>query len=449
MPRFTLAGGRVIDPAAGRDGPANVLVEDGRIVHVGAGSLGEQIDVSGAVVAPGLVDVHVHLREPGREDAETIATGTAAAAAGGYTAVFAMPNTDPVADTPERVARLWQLAADSAHCDVYPVGAITTGQRGEQVVDVAGLADAGVRYLSDDGHPVASAALMRQALKAAARAGVVVGNHSEEPTLTVDAQLNEGEVATRLGLVGWPHEAEEVMIARDLLLAGPTGARLHVPHVSTAGSVALVRWARSRGVDITAEATPHHLTLTEQHAVSGDTRFKVNPPLRTQADVDALREAVRDGTIEVIATDHAPHTPDSKSVDWRHAPCGMLGSETALAVVLTELVGPGVLTLSRTIATMSHNPARLMRLEDHGGPLIPGAAANLVVFDPTSEWTVEAARFHSRSRNSPFQGRRLAGEVLHTIVRGAFAVHDGRLTGARVPVAVPPGHPRAGGTGLA
>jgi dihydroorotase len=430
MNHFTLVGGRVVDPASGRDEVTNLQVADGRIVSIGEEVAGTRVDVTGLVVAPGLVDLHVHLREPGGEAAETIATGTMAAAAGGYTAVFAMPNTDPVTDGPQQVARIREIARREASCDVHPVGAITVGQLGTQLVDVPAMAAAGVRYLSDDGHPVASASMMRDALTSAAAAGIVVGNHSEEPTLTVGAQLNEGPTSRRMGLAGWPREAEDVMVARDLILAGGLGARLHVPHLSTSGAVDLVREAKSRGVRVTAEVTPHHMALTDELAEGWQTEFKVNPPLRTARDVTALHRGLADGTIEVIATDHAPHAAEQKGRPWADAPCGMVGSETALAVTITELVTPGTISLSTAIDRLSRTPARVMGLRHQGGPLVPGAAANLTVFDLHASWTVDPDRLHTRGRNSPFSGRTLRGRVVHTLLRGEFTFRDGRPTGS-------------------
>lgn len=428
----TLVGGRVVDPATGLDAVTNVVIDDGRVRRLGREVEGRIVDVGGCVVAPGLVDVHTHLREPGGEESETVASGTAAAVAGGFTAVFAMANTTPVPDHADVIHQIRVITAEDALCAVHPVGAITRGLEGQELADIAGLAAAGVRYLSDDGRPVASARIMRDALREASAHGCIVGNHAEEPTLTRDAQVNEGPVSEVLEMPGWPHEAEEVMIARDVLLAGGLQARLHVPHVSTAGSVAIIRWAKSRGMTVTAEVTPHHLSLRDELARTHDPVYKVNPPLRRAADVEAVRQGLRDGTIDAIATDHAPHAPEKKETAWQQSPCGMLGLETALGVALTELV-PDTLTMIQLIRALSTRPAEIMGLDDQGGPIVPGAAANLVVFDPSSVWTVEGTDLRSRSRNSPFMGFRLAGRVVHTIVRGHFAVSDGALVGTPPP----------------
>jgi dihydroorotase len=428
----TLVGGRVVDPATGLDAITNVVIGDGRVRALGSDVEGRTVDVGGCVVAPGLVDVHTHLREPGGEESETIASGTAAAVAGGFTAVFAMANTSPVPDHAEVIHRIRATAADDALCAVHPVGAITQGLDGEHLADIAGLAAAGVRYLSDDGRPVASARVMREALHQASAHGCIVGNHAEEPTLTRDAQVNEGPVSELLDMPGWPHEAEEVMIARDVLLARGLRARLHVPHVSTAASVAIIRWAKSRGMNVTAEVTPHHLTLRDELARTHDPVYKVNPPLRRTPDVDAVRQGLRDGTIDVIATDHAPHAPQKKETDWQRSPCGMLGLETAVGVALTELL-PDTLTMIQLIRALSTRPAEIMGLDDQGGPIAPGAAANLVVFDPSAAWTVESTHLRSASRNSPFFGFRLTGRVIHTLVRGHFAYSEGAVVGTPPP----------------
>lgn len=424
---YSLTNGHVVDPARGYDGYANVVVEGERIAHVGHESAGLRINVDGLVVAPGLVDLHCHLREPGREDAETIATGTAAAAAGGFTAVCAMANTDPVCDHAGVVEQVRRLARDAGYCDVEPVGAITRGLAGAELAELGAMATIGVRCFSDDGMPVRSAQVMRQALRYARIWDAIVCNHAEEASLTEDAQMNEGALSSALGLAGWPHEAEEIQVVRDLILAHGLGARLHVPHVSTQGTVELLRAAKARGTRVTAEACPHHFTLTESEVASFDAVFKVNPPLRTARDVEAIRAGLADGTIDAIATDHAPHPPEQKEREWAYAPCGMLGLETALALTLTELVKPGVLTLPQAIAVLSTNPAASRDITGHGGPIVPGAPANLVVFDPAASWTVKKGALHSRSRNTPYEGRELLGKVVHTILRGRFTCRDGQV----------------------
>ncbi len=427
MTARTFTGARVVDPASGTDKVANVTVEGGVVTEVGGAVHGERVDADGLVLAPGLVDLHTHLREPGRDDAETVASGTAAAAAGGFTAVCAMANTDPVCDHAGVVEQVLRLARDAGHADVFPVGAVTKGLAGDDLAEIGAMAAVGVRCFSDDGHPVRSARVMRRALAYARTWDAVIANHAEEASLTEDAQLNEGEVAGLLGLAGWPREAEEVMVARDLILAAGLGARLHVPHVSTRGTVDLVRAAKARGVRVTAEVTPHHLSLTDEAATGYDPVFKVNPPLRTADDVAAVRAGLADGTIDAVATDHAPHAPEQKEQEWGQAPCGMLGLETALAVTLTDLVDTGTVGLARALDALSTAPARSRDLAGHGGPIVAGAPATLVLFDPAATWTVDPAASRSRSRNTPFAGRRLRGRVVHTLLRGRFTFRDGQV----------------------
>jgi dihydroorotase len=406
----------------------DVRVVDGRIAELGADlPVGDSrpYDAAACVLLPGLVDLHTHLREPGREDAETVETGTRAAALGGFTAVHAMANTDPVADTAGVVEQVWRLGQEAGHCDVAPVGAVTVGLGGEQMAELGTMADsaARVRVFSDDGRCVSDASLMRRALEYVKAFDGVIAQHAQEPRLTVGAQMNEGVNSARLGLGGWPAVAEEAVIARDCLLAGHVGSRLHVCHVSTAGSVELVRWAKSKGWDVTAEVTPHHLVLTDDLAVTYDPVFKVNPPLRTQADVDALRAGLVDGTIDCVATDHAPHATEDKETEWGAALPGMTGLETALAVVV-EAVGERLGW--RGIATrMSETPARIGRLDGHGRPLAVGEPANLCVVDPAAPWTVDAAAMATRSRNTPFAGRTLPVRVRATFLRGTPTVLDG------------------------
>ena len=434
---FTFTGARVVDPASGRDELANVTVDGGVVASVGQGSEGLRLDADGLVLAPGFVDLHVHLREPGGEDAETIASGTRAAAAGGYTAVCPMANTQPVCDHAGVVEQVLRLARDAGWCDVYPVGALTQGLAGQELAEMGAMAAVGVRCFSDDGKPVQSAQVLRRALEYARTWDAIVCNHAEEATLTGGAgsggadaaQMNEGELSSLLGLAGWPHEAEEIMVARDVILAQGVGARLHVPHVSTAGTVALVREAKARGARVTAEAAPHHFALTDELVRTYDPVYKVNPPLRTKEDVEAVREGLADGTIDAIATDHAPHPPEQKEQEWSHAPCGMLGLETALAVTLTQLVdeadGGGALTMLQAVNSLSTRPARIRDIAGHGGPIEPGAPANLVLFDPAVRWTVDARAGQSLSRNTPFDGVELTGRVVHTLLRGRFTVRDG------------------------
>ncbi|HKF00501.1 MAG TPA: dihydroorotase [Actinomycetes bacterium] len=425
-----MRGGRLVDPARGRDGPADVLVRGGRVAEVGErldGGGAQVLDCGGLVVAPGLVDLHTHLREPGREDAETIETGARAAALGGFTAVCPMPNTDPPADNAGVVEMVAARGREVGLADLFPVGAVTVGRGGVQLAELGAMARsaAAVDCFSDDGAPIREARLLRRALEYARAFDAVIADHCEDLSLTEGAQMHEGELSGLLGLRGWPAAAEDMTVARDLMLAELTGGRLHLCHLSSAGAVELVRAAKARGVRVTAEATPHHLTLTDQAVATYDPVFKVNPPLRSKADVEAVRAALADGTVDAIATDHAPHTREDKEVEFAAAPPGVLGLETALAVVLTELVAPGVLTLAQALERLTAGPARCRRVPGHGGPVAPGTPANLVVLDPEARWVVSAAALASRSANTPFDGRELRGRVVHTLLRGEFTVRDG------------------------
>ncbi|MBW3577067.1 MAG: dihydroorotase [Actinobacteria bacterium] len=432
-----LKAGRVVDPATGRDEIADVRVVDGAIVEVSPQldrGTATVVDCAGLWVAPGFVDLHTHLREPGFEDAEDIATGSAAAAAGGYTAVCPMANTDPVCDSAAVAELVHRRAREVGLVDAFPVGAITRGLAGEVLVEMGELHACAARVdcFSDDGRPVADALVMRRALQYAGAFGAVICNHSEDPDLTEDAQMNEGALSSVLGLPGWPREAEEVMVARDLILASGLGARLHVPHVSTAGTVELIRTAKAGGVRVTAEVTPHHLTLDERAVATFDPNLKVNPPLRTAGDVRALRAALADGTIDAVATDHAPHALEHKEQEWEHAPCGMLGLETAFAVVFTELVASDGdrepdLDLLTALARFTTGPAAVRDVDGHAGGISPGRPANLTVIDPEARWTVDARRLRSRSRNTPFDGRKLTARPVHTLLRGRFTLRDGEV----------------------
>lgn len=427
-----LRGGRLVDPASEVDAPLDVRVEDGKIAEVGEGLPEhdeEVLDCAGRVVAPGFVDLHVHLREPGGEDAETVETGSRAAALGGYTAVCPMPNTDPPQDEVAVCERIWRRGREVGLVDVFPVGAITAGRSGERLAGMREMrrCAAGVRLFSDDGDPVPTALLMRRAMEYAKALDAVIVEHAEDPTLR-RGHMHEGLVSATLGLTGIPAEAEEICIARDIALARLTGARLHVAHLSTAGGAELVRRAKDEGLPVTCEVTPHHLALTDEDVRSFDPTFKVAPPLRSAAHTDALKAAVADGTVDAIATDHAPHPAHRKDLPFDQAPCGMLGLETALGVVLAELVEPGICDLPRLVELLSTNPAGLCGREDHGGPVVPGRPANLVVIDPDIVWQVEADRLASRSRNTPFGGRKLLGRVVHTMLRGRITVRDGEVT---------------------
>jgi dihydroorotase len=418
--QLLLKGGRVIDPAADIDAALDVLVHDGVVAGVGEGleaSEGaEVLDVTGLVVAPGLVDVHVHLREPGGEHKETIATGSWAAVVGGFTSICAMPNTDPPIDDPAAVGFVLAQGARAAGARVYPVGAVSVGQKGERLTLVGEMVEAGAVAITDDGLPVVDSGLMRLALEYAGTFGIPVADHCEDPTLSRSGSMNEGLVSTRLGITGIPAAAENVMIGRDLILAEMTGGRLHIQHVSSRDGVDLIRAAKARGVRVTAEATPHHFTLTDEAVLGYRTEAKVNPPLRTAADREAVREGVRDGTLDCIATDHAPHHYDEKEQAFEDAPFGLVGLETALGLAVTELVEGGVITLPELVERMSTAPARAFNLP--AGTLAEGAPADITVFDPAEEWTVDPARFVSKSANTPFAGLTLRGRTRLTIVDG-------------------------------
>lgn len=409
-------GGTVVDETGARR--ADVLVKGDLIAEVGvdvtAPAGAAVLDADGCVVAPGLVDLHCHLREPGAEEAETIETGARAAALGGYTAVVAMPNTDPPIDS-AAVARYVLERAAGAACDVRPAGAITVGRRGQALAPMAEMTALGVRLFSDDGTGVQDAALMRRAMEYARGLGATIADHCEDAALAGNGCMNEGDVSSLLGLPGRPPLSEELMVARDIALARLTGARLHLLHLSTAASLALVKQAKVEGVPVTAEVTPHHLVLTDEAVTGYDPVFKVNPPLRTKLDVLALREGAEEGALDAIATDHAPHPPESKQVAFCEAAPGMVGLETALAVVLSE----AGLSLEKALALMSWQPARIAGLVGtHGGPLQAASPANLCVLDPARRWTVRPEALASRSRNTPYAGRGLVGKVRHTVLAG-------------------------------
>ena len=415
-----IRGGRVIDPSTGGDAVADVIIDDGRIGAVGR-NIGSpdgavEIDARGKVVAPGFIDLHTHLREPGQEDLETVATGASAAVAGGFTAVCAMPNTDPVADNQGVVGFIVRQAQRAGKARVHPIGAISVGQKGQQLAEFGEMVGAGAVAVSDDGKPVMSSHLMRTALEYARVFGIPVADHCEEMTLAQGGAMHEGLVSTRLGLKGIPAAAEEIMVARDIILAELTGGHVHLCHMSTRGSVELIRRAKEKGLRVTAEACPHHFTLTHEACEGYDTNAKMNPPLREAADREAVRQGLRDGTIDVIATDHAPHHYDAKEREFDDAPNGIIGLETALGLAVSELVESGLLTLPELVLRMSTLPARLFHLP--GGTLATGAPGDVVVFDPAAEWVVRPERFSSKSRNTPFAGRRLRGRAEVTVVGG-------------------------------
>ncbi len=415
-----LKGGRLLDPSSNLDTTGDLLVRDGRIESVG-GSIGspdgaQVIDCAGQVVAPGFIDVHCHLREPGREDVETILSGARAAAAGGFTAVCAMPNTDPVTDNQAAVGFVLKQGRSAHAARVYPIGAISIGQKGEQLAEFGEMVGAGAVAVSDDGRPVISAQLMRTALEYARTFGIPVADHCEEPTLAAGGDMNEGFVSARLGLKGIPAEAEEIMAIRDILLSRLTGGHVHLCHMSTRGSVELIRWGKERGIRVTAEACPHHLSLTEAEVEGYNTNAKMNPPLRSLADVEAVQQAVKDGTIDVIATDHAPHHNDDKHREFGNAPNGIVGLETALAVNLTWLVKAGIITLGTLVDRMACAPARIFGLP--GGTLRRGLPADITVFDPALAWTVKPNDFLTKGRNTPYAGKTLHGRVGCTLVDG-------------------------------
>ncbi|MFG2462257.1 dihydroorotase [Streptomyces sp. NPDC048523] len=413
--------------------PQDVLIDGPVVEAVGSGlpeEGAEVVEAAGKLLLPGLVDLHTHLREPGREDSETVLTGTRAAASGGYTAVFAMANTFPVADTAGVVEQVYRLGQEHGYCDVQPIGAVTVGLEGKKLAELGAMHEsaAGVTVFSDDGKCVDDAVMMRRALEYVKAFGGVVAQHAQEPRLTEGAQMNEGVVSAELGLGGWPAVAEESIIARDVLLAEHVGSRVHICHLSTAGSVEIVRWAKSRGIDVTAEVTPHHLLLTDELVRSYNPVYKVNPPLRTERDVLALREALADGTIDIVATDHAPHPHEDKDCEWAAAAMGMVGLETALSVVQETMVDTGLLDWAGVAERMSFAPARIGRATGHGRPVSAGEPANLTLVDTEYRGSVDPAGFASRSRNTPYAGRELPGRVTHTWLRGKATLVDGKLT---------------------
>ena len=400
----------------------DVVIESGVVTQtLSPGVEYKEIDGSGLTVLPGFVDLHTHLREPGREDAETVLTGSLAAAAGGFTAISAMPNTLPVADTAGVVEQVYRLGKHHGLCDVFPIGSVTLGQEGKHLAELSAMnqSEAKVRLFSDDGHCVADPLVMRRALEYVKTFDGVIAQHAQDPRLTENSQMNEGEISAKLGLKGWPAVAEEAIIARDVLLAEHVDSRLHICHLTTAGGVEIVRAAKKRGVKVTAEVTPHHLILTDDVVESYDPVFKVNPPLRTKEDVMALRHGLADGTIDIVATDHAPHAQEAKDCEWNAAAFGMLGLETAFSIVYLTMVKSGLMTLETLSSRMSSTPAQIGRYTEHGNITV-GKPANLVIIDLTAEWTVDRAALHSKSRNTPFHEMKLPGVIEMTFHNGAL-----------------------------
>jgi len=411
----------------------DVLIENEKIVEIGSAisspiaQTAKIIDGKGCIVLPGLVDLHTHLREPGREDSETVASGSLAGAKGGFTALSAMANTFPVADTAGVVEQVFRLGQSSGLCDVFPIGAVTQGLQGKQLAELGAMANsaAKVRVFSDDGNCVSDPMVMRRALEYVKQFKGVIAQHAQDPALTSDAQMNEGIVSSQLGLKGWPAVAEEAIIARDILLADHVQSRLHICHLTTAGGVEIVRWAKARGINVTAEVTPHHLLLTDDYAKSYDPVFKVNPPLRTMKDVMALREGLADGTIDIVATDHAPHPTEAKECEWQSAAFGMIGLESALSVVMQTMVETSMIKWVDIVDRMSTAPARIGGYADQGRGLVVGAPANIALFDIMRSWRVDRDLVASRSRNTPFHGMELPGIVRLTMLRGKISFESG------------------------
>jgi len=422
---FVIKGGKLPDGSQ-----SDIAIADGLISAIGSNlpvANATVIDGKDCVVLPGLVDLHTHLREPGKEDAETVLSGSQAGVRGGYVALSAMANTSPVADTAGVVEQVFRLGQGAGLLDVFPIGAVTQGLTGEELAEIGAMADsaARVRVFSDDGHCISDPLVMRRALEYVKKFDGVIAQHAQEPRLTQGSQMNEGIVSSQLGLKGWPAIAEEAIIARDVLLADHVQARLHICHLTTAGGVEIIRWAKQRGIQVTAEVTPHHLLLTDELARSYDPIYKVNPPLRTEADVMALREALADGTIDIVATDHAPHPAESKECEWQEASFGMIGLETALSIVTKTIFETGLLTWSAIADRMSYAPARIGRYAEHGQEIRVGAPAHLTVMNPTKSMRVDRDLVSSRSRNTPFHGMELPGVVMATFFKGNLSYKAG------------------------
>jgi dihydroorotase len=422
---FTITNARLLDGSI-----VDVAVANGVVSEIGNRlNKGEKVDAAKNLLIPGLVDLHTHLREPGREDSETVATGSMAAAKGGFTAISAMANTFPVADTAGVVEQVYRLGQEAGFCDVFPIGAVTQGLAGKSLAELGAMANskAKVRIFSDDGKCVSDPLLMRRALEYVKTFNGIIAQHAQEPALTVDSQMNEGIVSSKLGLVGWPAVAEEAIIARDILLAEHVGSRLHICHLTTAGGVDLVRFAKSRGINVTAEVTPHHLLLTDDLVSNYDPVFKVNPPLRTQQDVLALRKGLADGTIDIVGTDHAPHPTEDKDCEWQSAAFGMVGLETALSVVVKAMIDTKLMSWADLVDRMSITPAKIAGYERHGQQIKVGSAANLTIIDTSVNWIVDRNRLASKSKNTPFEGMQLPAQVLHTFLNGKQVLKDGAI----------------------
>ena len=422
---YTIKNARMLDDAI-----VDVEIANGVIKSIGNGiNSGEILDASKNLLIPGLVDLHTHLREPGREDSETVATGSAAAAKGGFTAISAMANTFPVADTAGVVEQVFRLGREAGLCDVFPIGAVTQGLEGKKLAELGAMANskAAVRIFSDDGKCVSDPLLMRRALEYVKTFNGIIAQHAQEPALTVGSQMNEGIVSSKLGLAGWPAVAEEAIIARDILLAEHVGSRLHICHLTTAGGVDLVRFAKARGIAVTAEVTPHHLLLTDDLVSNYDPIFKVNPPLRTQDDVNALRKGLADGTIDIVGTDHAPHPTEDKDCEWQSAAFGMVGLETALSVVVKSMVESKLLDWQGVVDRMSIAPARIAGYANHGQNVGIGAPANLTIVNTSATWIVDRNTLASKSKNTPFAGMTLPSQVLHTFLNGELVLKNSMI----------------------
>ncbi|MFA4844061.1 MAG: dihydroorotase [Candidatus Margulisiibacteriota bacterium] len=428
MSALLIKGGRLVDPAARIDGIRDILLDNGKVKAIGTrgqGSGARVIDAKGMLVFPGLIDMHTHLRDPGRPDKETIASGTRAAALGGFTSICCMANTSPIADNPAVIEYIIAKAKSEGVVNVFPIAAVTRGLKGEELAEMGRCFAEGAVAFSDDGQPVMRADVMRRALEYARQFNVPIISHAEDANLAAGGAMNEGEISTKIGLPGIPAVAEETMVARDIMLAREFG-RVHIAHVSTAGSVKLIRQAKRQGIPVTAETSPHYFTLTEAAVKDYDTNAKVNPPLRTAADLREIIRGIKDGTIDAIATDHAPHTVEDKKIEFGLAATGMVGLETALGLVLTKLVATKMLTLKGAVAALSTAPAKILNLKNKG-TLKVGADADVVIVDPQAVWTVDPDRFASRSKNTPFTDWMLTGQVRHTIVGGKVVVKNGEL----------------------